>query len=191
MEMARRNIAVFFPAGGQGVDVVATCVAGCGAMLREYDVLLRDDPEYADRARRFVTCVRDISEVIVELGLPPMAHPLNVTVAYHDACHLAHAQKVTIAPRQLLSQIPGLKLIALSESDVCCGAAGTYNLMQPEMAAQLAARKLANLAATGATMCAAGNVGCAMHLQAAANDAGDGIRFVHPIELLHAAVFGR
>jgi glycolate oxidase iron-sulfur subunit len=188
--MARNNIDTFLPAGGEPVDFIATNIAGCGAMLREYDFLLRDDPEYKDRAIEFSKKVRDISEVLVELGLPAMRHEVNETITYHDACHLAHAQKVTAPPRQLLSQIPGLKLVALPESDMCCGAAGTYNLQHPEMATALAERKLKSIASTGATTCATGNVGCAMHISSQASARGQNVRIVHPVELLHQAVFG-
>jgi glycolate oxidase iron-sulfur subunit len=160
-------------------------------MLREYDVLLRDDPAYADRAREFVRRVRDVSEVLLDLGIAQkLRHPVNETITYHDACHLAHAQKVTAAPRKLLTAIPGLKLVPLPESDMCCGAAGTYNLQHPEMATQLAERKLRNIAATGALTCATGNVGCAMHIGSEAAARGQKVRVVHPVELLHRSVFG-
>ena len=184
-DLARRNIDAF-----EGADVIVTNVAGCGAMLREYDVLLRDDPHYAERARGFVARVRDVTEALLELGVPEMKHPVDATVTYHDACHLAHGQRVTAAPRELLAKIPGLKLVPLPESDMCCGAAGTYNLEHPAMATSLANRKLDNVAATGAPVCAAGNVGCAMHLQSQADARGQRVRVVHPVELLHRAVFG-
>lgn len=188
--MARRNIDAFLPVGREQVDVIATNIAGCGAMLREYDVLLRDDPRYAERAMIFAARVRDITEVLADLGLPPMKHAVNEVVTYHDACHLAHAQGVTAPPRALLASIPGLTLRPLPESDVCCGAAGTYNLTQPEMATDLAARKLRNIAATCAPICATGNVGCAMQIQSEADARGQKLRVVHPVELLHRAVFG-
>jgi glycolate oxidase iron-sulfur subunit len=187
---ARHNIDIFLPEGKPWVDRIATNIAGCGAMLREYDHLLRDDSKYASRAKEFSARVRDISEVLLELGLPEMKYPVNEVVTYHDACHLAHAQKVTAAPRQLLAKIPGLKLVPLYESDMCCGAAGTYNLTQPAMASDLADRKLKHIAATGATVCAAGNVGCALHIQGQAVARGQTLRVVHPVELLHRAVFG-
>jgi glycolate oxidase iron-sulfur subunit len=190
MEMARRNIDAFCPTDGPAVDFIATNIAGCGAMLREYDHLLRDDPKYAARAKQFVAKVRDISEMLAELTLPEMRFPVNETVTYHDACHLAHAQKVTLAPRTLLARVPGLKLVSLSESDMCCGAAGTYNLTQPEMSARLAERKLSNIAATGADICVTGNVGCAMQIQSESAARGQHLRVVHPVELLHRAVFG-
>jgi glycolate oxidase iron-sulfur subunit len=189
-ELAKRNIDTFLPKSGPEVDYIATNIAGCGAMLREYDFLLRDDPEYKDRAKTFASKVRDISEVLAVVGLPELTHPVNETVTYHDACHLAHAQKVTSQPRALLAKIPGLKLVPLPESDICCGAAGTYNLTQPEMATDLAARKLRNIATTGAPVCATGNVGCAMQIQSEAAARGQRLKVVHPVELLHRAAFG-
>ena len=189
-DMARRNIDAFLPLRGDQVEWIATNIAGCGAMLREYDVLLRDDPVYSERAKEFVRRMRDISEVIVSMGLPTMKYTVEETVAYHDACHLAHAQKITVEPRQLLAAIPGIRLVPLPESDMCCGAAGTYNLQQPEMSTALAARKLNNIKATGATTCATGNVGCAMQIASEAEARGMMLRVVHPVELLHFAVFG-
>jgi glycolate oxidase iron-sulfur subunit len=189
-ELAKRNIDTFLPTSGTPVDFIATNIAGCGAMLREYDFLLRDDPQYADRAKVFSSKVRDISEVLAELPLPTMKHAVNETITYHDACHLAHAQRVTAAPRKLLASIPGLTMVPLPESDMCCGAAGTYNLQHPDMATRLADRKLAHIAETGAATCATGNVGCAMHIQSEAVARGRNVRIVHPVELLHQAVFG-
>jgi glycolate oxidase iron-sulfur subunit len=189
-EFARRNIDAFLPKNGPGVDFIATTIAGCGAMLRDYDVLLRDDPQYAERAKAFSSKVRDVTEVLLDLGLPERKHPVNETVTYHDACHLAHAQKVTAAPRKLLASIPGLTLVPLVESDMCCGAAGTYNLSQPQMSTALAERKLRHIAATGAPVCATGNVGCAMQIQSEAAARGQSLTVVHPVELLHRSVFG-
>src|SRR3954463_3440793 len=108
---AKRNIDAMLPVDGPKVDFICTNIAGCGAMLREYDFLLRHDKDYAWRAKEFVARVRDISEVLLELGLPEMKHPVKQTVTYHDACHLAHAQKVTSAPRKLLAQVPGLTIV--------------------------------------------------------------------------------
>jgi glycolate oxidase iron-sulfur subunit len=194
-EMAKHNIDTFLPVGGDAQhrglpDFICTNIAGCGAMLREYDFLLRDDSQYRDRAKEFSRRVRDISEVLLELGLPQMKFAVNQTITYHDACHLAHAQKVTTAPRTLLASIPGIKLVPLPESDMCCGAAGTYNLQHPEMATSLAVRKLNSIAVTGATTCATGNVGCAMHISSEAAAREQAVRIVHPVELLHFAVFG-
>lgn len=189
-KLAKENIDVLTPAGSD-VKYVVTAVAGCGAMLREYGHLLRDDTTYRERAAGFSAKVRDVSEVLLELGLPPAKSSVEQKVTYHDACHLAHAQNVSSAPRKLLTQIPGLTLVALPENDMCCGAAGTYNLTEPEMATRLAKRKLANIAQTQCTTCAAGNVGCAMHIQSQADASGQQLQVVHPIELLHEAIFGK
>jgi glycolate oxidase iron-sulfur subunit len=190
-EFARRNVDAFVPQAGSPVEYIATNIAGCGAMLREYDVLLRDDPEYAARAKEFSRRVRDISEVLVDFGVQDrVRHAVPETVTYHDACHLAHAQKVTAAPRALLAAIPGLKLVPLPESDMCCGAAGTYNLEHPEMATELATRKLRNIESTRAAVCVTGNAGCALHIGSEAAARGQALRVVHPVELLHRAVFG-
>jgi len=189
--MARRNIDAFLSNDGEASQWITGSVAGCTAMLHEYPTLLRDDPAYAEKACRFAEKVRDISVVLSQLNLPARLHTLNQTVTYHDACHLAHAQKVTSEPRELLRKIPGLKMVPLADSDICCGAAGSYNLTQPLMATKLAERKLADIAATGAAVCAVGNAGCALHLRAQAQSAGQEIRIVHPVELLHHAVFGR
>jgi glycolate oxidase iron-sulfur subunit len=198
-ESARKNIDAFLPKthsagvrirGVRQADYIVTAVGGCGAMLREYDVLLRDDPAYANRAKEFVRRVRDISELLAILPLPPMRNRVNATATYHDACHLVHGQGIAEAPRKLLEKVPGLKLAPLSESDLCCGAAGTYNLLQPKMADELANRKLDCVAATGATILVAGNAGCSLHLSARARERGETIRVMHPVEIVHRAVFG-
>jgi glycolate oxidase iron-sulfur subunit len=186
--------AASFPApAGAGAALptfVVTTVAGCGAMLRDYGTLLRDDPRYAEKAEQFASRVRDVTEVLAELGLPEMTHPVNLTVTYHDACHLVHAQKVAAQPRALLAKVPGLTLVPLAESDMCCGAAGTYNLTHPEMAGALAERKLRHVAATGVAVCVTGNVGCAMHIKSVAHAAGKDLAILHPVEILHKAMFG-
>jgi glycolate oxidase iron-sulfur subunit len=187
---AKRNIDAFLPQNGQPVDLIVSNIAGCGAMIREYNFLLRDDAQYAARAKQFSQRVRDVSEALLQLGLPEMKHAVNLSATYHDACHLAHAQKVTAPPRQLLAKVPGLTLVPLPESDMCCGAAGTYNLTQPEMAGALADRKLSHIAGTGTATCITGNVGCAMHIASSAGAKGQPLRVVHPVEVLHRAVFG-
>jgi glycolate oxidase iron-sulfur subunit len=189
MELARRNIDAFL-AADPPLDFVCTNIAGCGAMLREYDHLLRDDPAYAEKAKAFASKVRDISEVLLETGLPELKHEVRATATYHDACHLAHAQKVTAPPRQLLAKVPGLTMIPLPESEICCGAAGTYNLTQPEMSTDLAERKLRNIETTAAQLCITGNVGCAMQIQSEAEARGRRLKVLHPVEILHTAVFG-
>jgi glycolate oxidase iron-sulfur subunit len=174
-------------------DFIVANVAGCGAMLLEYDRLLREDKRYASKAVAFASRVRDVTSALVELGLelPPNAKALNSRVTLHDACHLAHAQRVTDAPRKLLSAIPGLTIEELHESDTCCGAAGTYNLLHPEMARAIAERKLENIRHTHCHICVSGNAGCTMHLAAQARRTGTNVRFVHPVELLYESVFGR
>lgn len=184
MHFAKANIDAFTAAN---VDYVVNNAAGCGAMLKDYAHLLRDDANYAQQAEAFVRINRDISELLVELRLKPPTRSLDRTVTYHDACHLAHAQKVTAPPRQLLEAVPGLKLIPLPESDMCCGAAGTYNLAEPQMARQLAERKLRHIQATGASMCVTGNVGCAMQIQSEADRLGIPLRVVHPVTVLYEA----
>ena len=197
-DMARDNIDAYLPVHldrDQWPRFITTCTAGDGAMLRQYGELLADDPEYAVRAAEFADRVRDITEVLLELNVgvdtPRLLHPVAMSAAYHDACHLAHAQRVTSAPRQLLSRVEELKLIDLPESDVCCGAAGTYNLQQPEMAQKLAIRKLDHFAETRADVLVSGNIGCTMHLRAAADLLGLKVTIVHPVDLLHTAAFGR
>ncbi|MBN1345742.1 MAG: 4Fe-4S dicluster domain-containing protein [Phycisphaerae bacterium] len=185
-QLARLNIDVFGAIEG-GVDAVVTNVAGCGAMLKEYGELLADDREYADRAKRFVERVRDISEFLVGLGIRPPTRAMKMKVTYHDACHLAHAQGITKQPRELLRSIPGLEIVPLPESDMCCGAAGTYNLTQPKMSDRLAERKLSNIDKTGAGVVAAANAGCLLQISQHARRTGRDLRVVHPIDLLAEA----
>ena len=195
---AQANIDVFFPpVASHGdtpenppVETIVNNIAGCGAMLKNYGSLLRDHPAYADRAQAMAQRVRDVSELLVELDPPRPVHSITAKATYHDACHLAHAQKVTEAPRKMLSWIKGLRLVDLFESDMCCGAAGTYNLSQPAMARELAERKIRHIQETGAELCVTGNVGCAMQLQSEADRMGVDVKIKHPVSLLHQAYFG-
>ena len=182
---ARRNMAALDP---DRFDAIVTNVAGCGAMLKDYHHLL--PPGDRDRAARFVAKVRDISEFLINLGPIPPTHAVPLRATYHDPCHLAHAQQIKAAPRQLLALIPGLELAALDESDLCCGAAGTYNLTQPEMADRLGRRKLAHIRATGASTVVTGNVGCILQIARQAKAEGDPIAVVHPVDLLDRAYRG-
>lgn len=184
-----------FAAGpeGRAMDCVVTAIAGCGAALREYDHLLRHEAAHGAAVADFTGRVRDISELLAELladggTIPPQA--IERTVTYHDACHLLHAQGVGDPPRQVLAAIRGLKVVPLAESDICCGAAGTYNLSQPAMATELAERKLRHIDATGATTCVTGNVGCAMQIASEARRLNMRLKLMHPVELLHEAFFG-
>jgi glycolate oxidase iron-sulfur subunit len=178
-EHADQNVAALNP---DHYDAVVTNVAGCGAMLKDYAHHWLDDQTPA-RAR-LAAKVRDIHEFLDDLGLVPPRGTIAATATYHDACHLAHAQKIREQPRRLLAQIPGLRLVELPESDLCCGAAGTYNLTEPEMADQLAARKLAHIRSTGASIVVSANAGCTLQLLREARLQGEGVRVMHPLELL-------
>jgi glycolate oxidase iron-sulfur subunit len=181
--LARETIAAY-----EGFDHVVTNVAGCGSAMKDYAHMLADDPEWAARAQAFSAKVRDVHEVLAEHEPRAERHPLALTVAYHDACHLAHAQGVRQPPREVLRSIPGLELVEPAEWELCCGSAGIYNVMQPEAAEKLGARKAANLLATGAQVIAAANPGCTM--QIAAHLDGRPIRVMHPIELLDHSMQG-
>jgi glycolate oxidase iron-sulfur subunit len=178
--LARRNVAAFGDA-----DWVVTNAAGCGAALRDYGHLLGEDPQALAMAAR----VRDVTELLAE-HLPEPRRPLDLTVTYHEPCHLAHGQRVRQAPRALLNAIPGLRLAELAESDLCCGSAGVYNLMEPEIAGQLLGRKLDRIAGTGAAIVATGNPGCLLQLRRGLADRGLAVRAYHPVELLAWSVEG-
>jgi glycolate oxidase iron-sulfur subunit len=173
-----------------GVDRVVVNAAGCGSTMKEYADLLADDPDYADRARRFAEDVRDISEILVELGPVAPRHPLEATVAYHDACHLAHAQGVRSQPRQLLAGIPGLELREIPEAEICCGSAGIYNILNPEPARELGDRKAANILSTGADLLVTANPGCLMQVASAIGRADQPMRMAHTVEVLDASLRG-
>ena len=163
-------------------------------MLRGYGRLLNGDENLRERAEAFAGKTRDVTEALLELGVGgeslPLRYSVPLTAAYHDACHLAHAQGVRTPPRELLARVPGLEVVELPESDVCCGAAGTYNLTQPIMATRLADRKLDRFLTTGAEVLVSGNVGCTAHLRARAAERGVALRVMHPVELVHAGAFG-
>ena len=179
-ELADANVAAF--AGAGPIDAVIVNVAGCGAMLKDYGHHWHD----AGSAARgdLASKVRDISEFLDQLGLitPPGEMPLVAT--YHDACHLGHAQKIREAPRRLLAKIPGLKLVDLPETELCCGAAGTYNLTEPDMSARLSRRKMENIVATGANTVVTANAGCLLQIAREARAQGRPLRVVHPVDLL-------
>lgn len=186
---ARRCIVVFEQAA---VDRVVVNAAGCGSSMKEYGELLADDPVWAGRAQAFSARVRDVSQVLVELGEGRAPRrPLPARVVYHDACHLAHAQGVRSEPRELLRAIPGVELMIPDEADMCCGSAGIYNLVQPEPAAELGDRKARHIAALKPDLVATGNPGCTLQIAAAAERLGFNLRVVHPIELIDASIRGR
>jgi glycolate oxidase iron-sulfur subunit len=172
------------------VEYVVVNAAGCGSSMKEYAHLLRDDPAYADRARAFSEKVRDVSEILVELGPVAPRHPLEVTVAYHDACHLAHAQGVRSQPRELLRQIPGVDLREIAEGELCCGSAGVYNILNPEPARELGDRKAANIVATGADLLVTANPGCLMQVASAIGRSGHPMVMAHTVEVLDASIRG-
>jgi glycolate oxidase iron-sulfur subunit len=182
---ARRTVDVFDAAG---VEHVVVNAAGCGSSMKEYADLLADDPAYAERARRFAGSVRDVSELLAELGPMATLHPLPVTVAYHDACHLAHAQGVRRQPRDLLRAIPGLELREVADPDICCGSAGIYNLLQPEAAGELGDRKARAVLATGAQLLVTANPGCLMQVASSVSRQGGRIGLAHTVELLDASL---
>ncbi len=181
-----------FDAEGERLDAVVVNAAGCGSTMKAYGHLLAADPRYADGAAAFASKVRDATELLA--GLPPVAarHPVAVTAAYHDACHLAHAQGVRAEPRAVLRSVPGLEVREIAEGEICCGSAGVYNLLEPGPAAELGRRKAANVIATGAQVVVTGNPGCAMQIQASIRAArGDeGLPVVHPMEVLDASIRG-
>jgi glycolate oxidase iron-sulfur subunit len=185
LELARKNMAAF---GAEDVDAIIVNAAGCGAMLKDYPHILPAAEH--DQAARFTAKVRDISEYLMALGPIPPTHSVPATVTYHDACHLCHAQQVRSQPRALLGMIPGLRLVPLEESEICCGAAGTYNLTQPEMSERLGRRKMDYIEATGAEMVATGNVGCILQIARKVKERGRPIEVVHPVDLLDRAYRG-
>ncbi|HVS28272.1 MAG TPA: heterodisulfide reductase-related iron-sulfur binding cluster, partial [Solirubrobacteraceae bacterium] len=171
-------------------DRVVVNAAGCGSALKDYGHFLRDDPKWAARAQAFSARVCDITELLAEDEARAIRHPLEMRLAYHDACHLAHAQQVRSQPRELLRAVPGLELLEPAEWEICCGSAGVYNLLEPEPAAALGERKARNLLATGADAVAAANPGCALQIAAHCRALGRPLRVHHPLEILHASIEG-
>ena len=183
--LARRNLHAF-PAD---VDAVITNAAGCGSGMHDYDLLFQGEPEH-EAAQALAARTRDVSAFLDELGLssspPPLPRPLRV--AYHDACHLAHAQAVVAAPRRLLRAIPNLTLLEVPEADICCGSAGTYNLDQPEIAATLGQRKAENIRRTGCEAVVMGNIGCQVQIASALRKLeGPALPLYHTMQMLDMA----
>ena len=176
-----------FPPGE--FDAIISNAGGCGSHLKHYSKLLHDDPEYVERAKIWDAKLKDIHEWLIEIGVqPPLAdHAPEQVVTYHESCHLCHGQKITSQPRQLLQTIPNLKLIELPESSWCCGSAGIYNIIQPEMANELLARKLRHVQSTGASIVATGNPGCLLQVLNGAKQRNLPLRLVHPVTLLAEA----
>jgi glycolate oxidase iron-sulfur subunit len=177
---AKQNLKAF----PKDVDAILTNAAGCGSGMHEYALWLRGEPEQA-QAEEFVGKVKDVSKFLAELGLktpPPLKQP--VKVAYHDACHLGHAQKVRAQPRQLLSSIEGLELVEIPDGEICCGSAGTYNIEQPETAATLGSQKVAAVLSTGAQVVAMGNIGCMTQIESHLDRLGKPLPVLHTMQIL-------
>ena len=166
---------------GADVDLVVTNAAGCGSSMKEYGHWLPESEAACSLAAR----TRDVTEVLADAELP--LGRLEVTVTYHEPCHLAHGQRIRTQPRDLLRRIPGLTLVEMTESDFCCGSAGVYNLLEPEMAERLLERKVARILATGARVVASGNPGCLMQIAKGLRERGSAVEVVHPVELLARA----
>jgi glycolate oxidase iron-sulfur subunit len=184
LELARRNIDVF---NRLELDALIINASGCGAMMKEYRELLKDDPVYREHAARLTAKVKDVSEFLGGISLRKPTKEIRARVTYHDACHLAHGQNVREQPRALLQAIPGLQLLDLQEADWCCGSAGTYNLTEPEMARRLLQRKLNNIKATDADVVVAGNPGCLLQIRAGLQQQGLPMKALHTIDLLAEA----
>ena len=181
--LAKRNIEAF---ERSGAELIVSNAAGCGAMMKEYGQLLADDPEWAPRAARISERARDVSELLAVAG-PVEGGPLEVTVTYDAPCHLLHAQRISAPPLQVLASIPGLKLVPLFDAEFCCGAAGIYNLLEPDTSGAVLAPKLDHIEQTRATLVATGNPGCLMQIGAGLIRRRSDARVVHPVDLLDAS----
>lgn len=188
--LARQMIAAF---EDTEVDYIIINAAGCGHTLKEYGHILQDDPEYRDRAQAFSAKVRDVQEFLAAVGLTAELHPLTdgpLPLVYQDACHLLHGQKISIQPRQLLKQIPRVQIREPIDAALCCGSAGVYNMLQPQVAEELGQMKAQNLWNTGAQLIASPNPGCSLQIQKYLRQQGKELPLVHPIELLDLAIRG-
>ncbi|KYC41382.1 glycolate oxidase [Scytonema hofmannii PCC 7110] len=188
--LARQMIDSF---ANTGVEFIIINAAGCGHTLKEYGHILADDLEYRDKAKEFVAKVRDVQEFLMSVGLTAKLSPLTdkpLTLVYQDACHLLHGQKISVQPRQLLRRIPGVKLREPLDAAICCGSAGVYNMLQPEVAEELGRQKARNLLSTGAELIASANPGCTLQIRKALQSQGKEIAIAHPIELLDYSIRG-
>jgi glycolate oxidase iron-sulfur subunit len=172
------------------VDAIIINAAGCGSTLKGYGHMLADDPAWAARAAAFSSRVKDVSEFLA--GVPPVARrrPLAVRAAYHDACHLANAQRIRREPRTLLEGIPGLELLEIPGADQCCGSAGIYNLVEPESASEIGERKVENLLSVRPDLLVSANPGCTLHIASLLAKRGTTLSAAHPIELLDRSIAG-
>lgn len=182
-QLARSNIEAFEKSGA---DFVVSNAAGCGAMLKEYGQLLEDDAEWAARAAGVSAKARDVTELLAAAG-PVEGGEMPMRVTYDAPCHLIHAQRISAPPLKVLAAIPGLTLVPLFEAEHCCGAAGIYNLLEPDTSAAVLRPKLEHIDRTNATLVATGNPGCLMQIGAGLRRAGSETRAVHPVDLLDAS----
>lgn len=187
LNLARKLIDQLLPLP---VDAIIVNAAGCGAVLKDYGYLLRDDPAYRERALAFSAKCKDPSELLAELPARAPRHAIDVKVGFHDPCHLQHAQGLREPPRAALRTIPGVQLVELPESALCCGSAGVYNLLQPEAGHQLGQRKVENIVSTSAQVVATGNPGCQLQISALLNEKGKPMPVMHYMELLDASITG-
>lgn len=183
-KLARQNIDALLDSG---FDAILTNAAGCGSTLKEYDELLEHDPAWADKARRFVSLVKDATEFLASIEWNRNMQPLPYRVTYQDSCHLAHGQKIKAAPRALLASIPGLTFVEMPYSDLCCGSAGIYNVVHDELAANILERKMAYVNSVQPAIIATANPGCMLQLEAGVREHGNAQRVMHVIELLDEA----
>lgn len=183
-DMARRNIDSFL---ASEPDAIIVASAGCGSTMKEYGELLHGDPEYAEKAERAASLTRDIHEFLADLPLDPPKASIDYRVTYQDACHLANAQRIQAAPRQVLAAIPGLEVVEMPESSICCGSAGTYSITEKEMSQRLGRRKARNVASTKAQVVATGNPGCALQMHNALRDMGEDVKVRYVVDLLDEA----
>ena len=175
------------------VDYVIINAAGCGHTLKDYEHILEDDPVYKVKGKEFSSQVRDIQEFLAHIGLTTPLFPITegeLTIVYQDACHLLHGQKISLQPRQLLQQIPGVVLKEPVDAALCCGSAGVYNMLQPAVAEELGAQKVANLLQTGAQLIASSNPGCSLQIVKSMRQSGHSLPLKHPIELLDYSIRG-
>jgi len=186
-KFAQRTIETFEAAG---VDAIVVNSAGCGSAMKEYERLFADAPEWAARAAALSSRVRDLAEFLDALGPVAERHPVPVRAAYHDACHLGHAQRITAAPRALLRGIPSLELVELRDAGMCCGSAGVYNLLQPDAARELGERKADSVVASGASLLISANPGCTLQISSALAAQGISVRTAHTAEVLDASING-
>ncbi|GMU85344.1 MAG: hypothetical protein AMXMBFR48_05860 [Ignavibacteriales bacterium] len=181
IDLAKRNIDRF---DGKEYKYLISNSAGCGAFMKEYGHLLKNDPDYSEKAQKFSQKVKDITELLAEIDFEDHCNPVSADVTYHDACHLCHTQKITRQPRQVLSRIPGINLRELEDSTWCCGSAGIYNVMEYDSARKFLEKKMENIKSTHAQIVVTGNPGCIGQIKGGIQQFGEKIEVLHPVELI-------